>query len=345
MMACVGEEEWDAEQQRRFRDFQEFQQFQRFQEYLRNLDQRQGSGPTPGQAPGQQAIDQPAPDQPTVPGGELAVPGPARPLSPTQPAAPAPPSGPPPQVAAQAHDVGAQLAQVREQLAELTETQRRIDRTVNPPWWRRVSRSRPVRWLVIAVLVIIVGIWGVPLLINHYFGNGGSTGSGGATNPGTVGEQHGYFSGPRQAVQAVYDSISGVNPDTAQVCGALSAQAVRDFAAATGTQTCTQAIGVLAKRITDSGYGDNADQAVRTLPEAPASGQSPVTVYACAVPVTGGPTLGTFTLTLHAAGQWEVTGYLGPATCNPPAPTTGTSTTKASTAETSTAGTTTGQPS
>lgn len=300
--------QWDAEQHRRFQEFQEFQQFQRFQQYL------QATGGQPGNG-------QPGPQDPPTP--------PAPPASPRQPGPPGQPLAYPPVPGhPPTHDVGTQIAGLRQQLAQLTDTQIRIDRAVNPPWWRKVLRSRLIRWLAGLLVLIILAIWGVPTLINHYFGSPGSSGHTGTPQPNSVIKEHEYFPGVYNAVQDVYKAVGDVSR-AQQVCQAFSDGAQAQFAAAAGTDTCVHAIQALHTQVTDLGnYGAESDPILRGLPQ-PTGGQHTFTVPSCWVKVSGGPTLGTFTLTQLPTQQWEITGYTTQGACPPTtsasAPTTPTS--------------------
>ncbi|HWE89065.1 MAG TPA: hypothetical protein VG317_06330 [Pseudonocardiaceae bacterium] len=292
----VNQQPLDAEQLRRFQEFQEFQQFQRFQQYLQAT---QGDG---FQAAGGQPPPSPPPGQP------LPYPPAPYPPAPTQPV----------------QDVGSQLAGVQQQLVRLTETQIRIDLAVNPPWWRKLLRSRLIRWLVALLVLALIAIWGVPALIQHYFGGNSGT-SAGTPRPNSVLQEHEYATGVYDAVQSVYKAVA--DPGRAlKVCEVFSDSAQQQFAtanhvAATANPAadCVQALAILRGQITDQvNYGGEADPNLRDLPE-PGSGQQTFTVPSCWVSVSGGPALGNFTVTQVSTGQWAITGYTTDATCPPSA--------------------------
>lgn len=285
MMSDVGENEQPAPLDPE--ELAKFQEFQRFQEYLR-FSQRPAVGQPPDEPLGMPA--RPSDD----PGNQL-VPAPLAGL-PTMPATPN-------------AEVTQQLAALQWQLAELAETQQRVERNLNPPLWRKLLRSRLIRWPIIAVLLAVLATWGVPVLIQHYLGHDDT--NPGSTSKGTAAERHEYVPTAKEAVQNVYRRIGS---NESNVCLSFNDQAQQQFAASVGVSGCVQAVATLHGQVTDaSSYGSLNDPDLSSLDE-PTSGQ-PFT-SACFRTVSGGPKLGVFILTHDdQAHGWLITGYAPPSSC------------------------------
>jgi hypothetical protein len=299
MMSTVGDNEpgrpvppeqplppgWTAEQLRQFQEFQQFQDFLRF-------TQAQQQGQQPQGGPGSDLVPITSPESmPVVPG---------RPL----------PAVPPP-----AHELHRHLDQMRTQLAELTEGQARIERVTNPPWWRKLLRSRAASWLIGFVVLVIVAIWLVPALVHHYLGGGtdSSGGGPGAALPAPKSASHELPAHPSDTVSDVYLFVAGNN--TAQACFLFNDTAKAQFARAAGAANCQAAVTALATKVTDGNAYAIPD--LTLLPE-PLTGVTTDTISSCSFSVSGGPMLGVFSLGQQADGGWEITGYTAPVACPPP---------------------------
>jgi hypothetical protein len=212
------------------------------------------------------------------------------------------------------HAVHEQLAGVRHQLKQIQDSQAKIEKVTNPPLWRKILRSTPVRWAVGILLLIIVGTVGVPLLIQHYFGSDSAAHTNGAGKPNSAGES-GQLVGPLDSVVDVYVLPAEGQPPS-RVCFMFSAAAKRDFAQTFGAPSCEGAISKIEPQITDrTAY---AETSAANVPEP--TGQSAV-ISSCDLIVSGGPRLGTFTVTKQDQG-WEITGYAAQQPCPTATPTT-----------------------
>ncbi|MGH9062222.1 MAG: hypothetical protein ACRDZY_22335, partial [Acidimicrobiales bacterium] len=309
----------DADEYRRFQEFQRFQDFQRFTEA-----QRQAGGPA-------------------APGGAL-VPVP-------------PPGQPVPQARQGPTDIHQHLAGMSQQIAELSASQARVERVVNPPTWKKVLRNKWLHRLAWLVVLAAVAVWGVPLLVEHFFGNSDQT-SGGSPHPGPPQEKHIYTQGALNTVHYTYDAIAHNDPANNAyarlMCETFGQQARTSFAdaagvpASTGSQQnrCQQAVLALHQQVSaGSGSGD-LQQPYLTLLAEPAASQSEVAYSACPVEsdtappglrtaagvpvlgtftVAGGPALGTFTISRGTGDdEWFVSDYSSTPTCPAQPPTTST---------------------
>jgi hypothetical protein len=285
--------DWSQEQ---LRQFQEFLRFQQFQEFSRQQDQ-------PPAAPPPTAPPLTGPDQPTPPSGLPAIP------ASTLPAVPA----------TNAPDLHQQLAGVSQQLTELSASQRRVERVVNPPLWKKILRSRPVRWVFALIILAIIGIWGVPALVHYYIGGSDSASSG--SNPTRAAVTSLSHDHPFGTIAHIVEGIGpGNGTETCQEY--FDAAGQNAFAAAVGADNCADAILKLHPQVTSQDAYENPvfSQDVLQLPQVPGPGQpQTVTISNCSVQYNGGPPLGTFTLRYSAQQQgWLVNGYASPTRCAPP---------------------------
>lgn len=209
------------------------------------------------------------------------------------------------------HDMAEQLAGVRQHLAELSATQGQINRTLNPPTWQKVLRNKWLHRLVWLIVIVVLATWGVPKLIHHYFGTSDAAGGGpSAALPLPKGQSGVLPQGPHQAVADVYTFIAENYPT--QACFIFSTPAARQFATAAGTSTCAAAVAAIHGQV-----GDKDAYAEPDLTPLPSPSGDTMTISSCDFPVTGGPRLGTFTLTKQQQG-WEITRYEAPAPCPTP---------------------------
>lgn len=195
-----------------------------------------------------------------------------------------------------------QLDGMRQQLA-------RIERVTNPPLWKKILGNKWLHRAVWLVIVIAIAVWGIPMLIQHYFGNHANADN--QANTPLPKEQSGILpEGPHQAVADVYMFVAENN--ARYTCLLFSNAAAKQFATALGTATCAQAVPSVHGQVTDaSSYGQP------DLTQLPSPQGASMIISSCDFTVTGGPRLGTFTLTRQEQG-WEITNYLAAAPC--PAP-------------------------
>jgi hypothetical protein len=211
-------------------------------------------------------------------------------------------------MAPHAHTVGEQLAGVRQHLAELSATQTQIHRTLNPPPWKKILRNSWLHRAVLLAMIAILVAWGVPTLVQHYFGSSHTTSS--PFQPKTQ-FPSGLPPDPLVQVASMYKWVA--RDDAVNACYQFSPAAARQFSqywAGVSGSTCAQATHKLFKMVTNPdvyGYPDLSQ--VNEPPHA-----TRMTISSCSYVVTDGPRLGTFTTTKQVAG-WEITDYQGPTQC------------------------------
>ncbi len=220
-------------------------------------------------------------------------------VQPNQPGRPGRPADVVPQPSQQpGHELATQLSDMRRALD-------RIERVTNPPTWQKVLRNKWLHRMAWLAVLIALATWGVPTLIHHYFGTN-DTGTGSDALPLPPG-QSGILVGPHDTIADVYRSIDENSPTTA--CFVFSATAAKQFAKAAGAADCPKAIAVLSgKVINKAAYADPV------LTDLPSPQGDTMTISSCSFAISGGPRLGTFTLTKQDKG-WLITGYAGPAPC------------------------------
>jgi hypothetical protein len=221
-------------------------------------------------------------------------------------------------------DVHEQLTGVRHQLQKIQDSQAKIEKVTNPPLWRKILRGTPFRWAVGILILIVLAVWGVPALVEHYFGSDAAAHTNGAGKPDTPGDSGQLPTGPYDAVVDVYRlPAEGFAPS--RTCFIFSAAAKKSFAQAFDVPTCEAAITKIASQITDRDAYAEPD-----LTRLPVPAGTTITVSSCDFTVTGGPRLGAFTVTKQEQG-WEITGYEGPLPCPATTPPTGPTTGSAQT--------------
>lgn len=199
---------------------------------------------------------------------------------------------------------------MQRQLAELTASQARVERTVNPPLWKKILRSK---WLHMAVaLLVVAGL--ATWAYQHFFGSSDDNTQAGQPASTQQARQVEGADGAKQAVADVYIAAANIHDamaegDTAdadqsanQACLEFDDNAVKQFAADLRATDCTQALKALA--VTDSDAYRSVE--LRALPEPTGA---TATISSCSFDVTGGPRLGTFTLSRASTGKWIVTGH------------------------------------
>jgi len=226
-------------------------------------------------------------------------------------AAPVPAPGAMPAVP-EHHDVAAQLAGVRQHLAELSATQTQINRTLNPPLWQKILRNKWLHRAAWLVIIVIVATWGVPVLVQHFFGDNGSSANQSPFKPKT---ENGLLPpDPKREVAAMYKFVA--RDDTGNGCFVFSATAAAEFGRAWGVSTCAQAINKLATQVTNPDTYALTD--LTLIQEARYA--TTMTISSCSYTVVGGPPLGVFTMTRQDTG-WLITGYTSQPPCPTPTPT------------------------
>ena len=166
---------------------------------------------------------------------------------------------------------------------------------------------------------MLIAIWGVPALVQHYVGGGSTQQTNSAGKPTSITDSGQLAGAPYDAVADVYlFPAEGLSPDKS--CLTFSPSARTSFAQAFGTSSCAAAFTKIASQITDKDAYSDPDTS--KLPTNPTG--NTVTVDSCDLGVTGGPRLGTFTVT-HVEKGWEITGYQAQQPCPTPPPPTPTS--------------------
>ncbi|WP_033291333.1 hypothetical protein [Amycolatopsis jejuensis] len=258
----------------------QFQEFQRFQEYLRFTQAQQGTEPAP------------TPDGGLVPAGSRQP----QPLAGGQP--PAPPNQP-----------GA-LAPYEDR-----------PRKPVPRWVKRLG-GKILGWVLVLVLLYLGGNW----LYHKIFPS-----DDGKTSEQVAAEGGGKLntnqllptSSPYEAVRGVYDGIAqhgpGIKDMVAHVCGRFDEATQVKFAKDTGFADCPAAVAgihqILEQR--PRAVNDYAESIPKqsTWPPGPS-----VVVKSCDFAISGGPPLGTFTVSQLPSGQWLITGHSGGLNACPSAP-------------------------
>ncbi|HEY4460343.1 MAG TPA: hypothetical protein VGN81_38895 [Pseudonocardiaceae bacterium] len=114
---------------------------------------------------------------------------------------------------------------------------------------------------------------------------------------------------PYDAVAVIYlFPAEGIAPDKS--CLIFTASAAKSFGQAFGASSCAAAFTKIASQITDKDAYSEPDTS--RLPSNPTG--NTITVDSCDLGVTGGPRLGTFTVT-HLEKGWQITGYQAQRTC------------------------------
>jgi hypothetical protein len=203
-------------------------------------------------------------------------------------------------------DVHEQLAGVHARLQKIQDSQAKIEKVTNPPLWRKILRSTPFRWVIGILVLILLAAVGVPLLIQHYFGNHNQV-SGNGANPLPKNQSGALTTGPHQAVFDVYHFIA--ERDAKDGCFIFSASAANAFARAFNTGSCSAAFAAIYPQVADAPSYGNPDLTELPSPQGPR-----MTISSCDFSVTGGPRLGTFTVTQQDQG-WEITGYQAQQPC------------------------------
>ena len=191
-------------------------------------------------------------------------------------------------------------------------------RSVGParsrPLWQRVVRGKLFRRLVLLALVLLALSWAY----QHYFGTPdedlpASETGGGQTRTNLLLEKT-----PEQAVRKLYDNIAQNIPNDA--CTRFDDEARRQFTDHFGGGECADVIADLHAKVTDA--NSYAESVPAVLPGVN-RGQPRVEVSSCAAGITGGPTLGVFTVRQIELGQWLIVEHRLEPICRDAVPTSG----------------------
>lgn len=181
-------------------------------------------------------------------------------------------------------------------------------RRIRAPRWLRWLAKKLLTWLIFAVLTILA----LYLLFDYMFGTDKADQSPAADDGG--GTYHDTVllkTKPYEAVRSVYDAIAQGKTQHFS-CGRFKGDARQTFARNLGYPNCAQAAQQLHDRVDDA---NDYAESIPSSPSKPIKGET-VTISSCDFDITGGPALGTFTLTEIEHGQWIITGHeKGPERC------------------------------
>ncbi|APU12652.1 MULTISPECIES: hypothetical protein [Actinoalloteichus] len=181
------------------------------------------------------------------------------------------------------------------------------------PLWRRLLRRKLVRKLLMFVILVIVAL----LVQQCMFGGGGSASGPGGQSPGFGTGGSVRPASPRETVRTVYHYIGHHEEGDQRPCSLFTASAATQFADAHGAADCAEAVRGLAGEVTDAEryaspeFGTDAGQVDGDRKEISSCGS---------MTVRGGTPLGTFELTRHPDGGWQVAGYSVEEECEASAP-------------------------
>lgn len=193
-----------------------------------------------------------------------------------------------------------QFAEIQRQLGEVVASQQRTERELNPPLWKKVLRSHWLYRLVVLVILIVAASW----VYGYFFGgsNQPDTPAVPKAPPGHEGGLNAAPPRPDRTVQAVYAGIATPGDATCNLFTQTGqAQFARDF----GASDCPSAVRELRGRVTDR----NAYAILHFGDAVTRKTANSATVSSCRADVTGGPSLGRFTLTKLPTGGWYVSAH------------------------------------
>jgi hypothetical protein len=207
--------------------------------------------------------------------------------------------------------IESQLDGMRQQLA-------RIERVTNPPTWQKILGNKWLHRLAWLVVIVALAVWGVPMLINHYFGGNDNPSGPEALHPGTIQGSGRLEKNPKDAVAAVYHIIAESPPDTA--CLEFTTAAAAQFAQDMHAANCTQAVRTIHAGL--GADGQNAYSFVVVPDSAVITQGNTAQVSSCDMEVDAGPRLGLFIATETQDQEWQITGHRNEPMPGPPPPTT-----------------------
>lgn len=205
-------------------------------------------------------------------------------------------------------DVHAQLSEIRSQLAQITASQQRTERELNPPLWKKILRSRWLAPLVVLIVLLLVGGW----LYQRLLGDGGGNGEGAVMPPPQTAANAPAIGGdtPTATVIGIYGFVAAGRPGDA--CAVFTDSGRRQFAADFGATSCQTAVDTLHRRVTNpTAYSNSVVSASDLGGNGDSYRKDTFTVSSCQAAITGGPSLGAFVLTRAPNRTWLVSGHHG----------------------------------
>jgi hypothetical protein len=182
-----------------------------------------------------------------------------------------------------------------------------------------VAKERRRRAYLPAGIVVLAVLGGGQYYLSNIFapadtGTGGGSGTGGGA-PG-AGIPLTGAANPSIAVMSVYAAVG--NDDPAKICPAFfSAHGGLNFAAAFQASSCEDAVHKAHTKVTDAEAYAGLSVPTTAVHQ---QGSSSATVNSCAMSVSGGDSLGMFTLS-HTTNGWVVDDIKPDPTPCPPPPT------------------------
>lgn len=183
-----------------------------------------------------------------------------------------------------------------------------------PRWLRRLG-GKLLAWVIVIVLICVGATIAYRQIFPSDAGEDTATfvqGGGGKYHTNKV-----LSTNPWEAVRAIYDTIGKWYPPDLRVdkaCLSMSEQARAEFARNLGYADCGTAVLALNAKVTDS---TTYIYAVR--PKSSVVPRQNMTIHSCWYNISGGPSLGSFTLQEVEMGQWLITGHANsPDPCPPP---------------------------
>ncbi|MGH3435690.1 MAG: hypothetical protein ACRDRN_04410 [Sciscionella sp.] len=212
----------------------------------------------------------------------------------------APPPGQPP------IEVHRQLSEIHNQLTEVTASQQRTEREINPPLWKKLLRSRWLFRLLMLIVIVVLATWAY----RHFFGSSSNDGGTPTPPPRQTAAGAPQLGGqtPTATVIGIYGNLGA---DLAgDVCAVFTPTGARQFAADFGARDCHSAVHKLAREVTNkTAYANSTVSSASLGGNGDSYRMNHFTVSSCAAHITGGPTLGAFNLTRAPNRTWLVSGH------------------------------------
>lgn len=205
------------------------------------------------------------------------------------------------------------LDSMRQQLA-------RIEKVTNPPTWQKILRNKWLHRGIWLIVIIVLVTWGVPKLINHYFGGNNNPGGPAALHPGQVSGSGKLYNNPADAVAEFYHVVMAAPPGNATACEAPTNAGGQQLAHDLGVANCVAAVNKIYGELTPPAR--TAYEYVQVPDSAIVRNGDTAQVSSCAMTIDAGPRLGLFLLTRNPTGDWQITGHQNEPNPCPPPPTT-----------------------
>lgn len=194
----------------------------------------------------------------------------------------------------------AELVAIQEQLGQVMASQQRTERELNPPLWKKVLRSHWLYRVLVLVIVIVLASWAY----NHFFGSSDKD------NPPVVpaappGHQGGLNAAPPRPDRTIQSVYAGVATKGDATCNLFTTSGKRQFARDFHARNCLDALGKLRSRVTDS----NSYSILHFQDAIVHKTAKTATISSCRADITGGPSLGAFTLQRQPLGGWYVSAH------------------------------------